>query len=240
MFELKNAGKQFNSHWLFRNLNLSVKPGDFVSILGPSGCGKSTLLRILAGLDALSEGDLYLNPNSTSGFVFQEPCLLPWLTVFENTAIGIQGNHLSKTETEEQILKTLAIVKMNKSKDLFPHQLSGGMKMRVSIARALVNNKSILFMDEPFAALDDFIRYELQDELLEISKHHKMTVLFVTHSVNESVFLSEKLWVFPQGPQTRFQELALNKSLTATTDYRNSQDYFNLVKNISDRLREKK
>lgn len=239
MLELQKAGKQFNSRWIFRNLNLTIKQGDFISIIGPSGCGKSTLLRILSGLDVLSEGILQSSVQS-SGFVFQEACLLPWLSVFENTALGIQNTSLSKSEIESQILKTLAVVKMRDSKDLFPHELSGGMKMRVSIARALVNNKSILFMDEPFAALDDFIRFELQEELLDYSKKHGMTVLFVTHSVNESVFLSQKLWLFPQGPQKDFQELELQKPAISPSKYRNSAEYFKTATEISERLRGEK
>lgn len=237
MLELKNAGKKFDSQWLFRNLNLQTQTGDFVSILGPSGCGKSTLLRILAELDTLTEGSLAQSATTTPGFVFQESCLLPWLSVFENVAIGISAKNLGKAEKEEQIYSILNTVKLRDSAHLFPHQLSGGMKMRVSIARALINNKSVLFMDEPFAALDDFIRFELQEELLDYWKQHKMTVFFVTHSVNESIFLSQKLWLFPQGTQPEFQELDLNKKDFDPQEYRHSSQYFNLVTDISSRLR---
>jgi NitT/TauT family transport system ATP-binding protein len=237
LFEIKNAGKKFNDRWLFKNLNLNVNPGDFVSILGPSGCGKSTLLRIIAGLDKFSEGSLVNKSSSTPGFVFQESCLLPWLTVFENINIGIADLKLSKEDKKSQILKMLDVVKLKDAIDLFPHQLSGGMKMRVSIARALVNNKSVLFMDEPFAALDDFIRFELQEELLDYWKQHNMTVFFVTHSVNESVFLSQKLWLFPQGNVKEFSEIDLKKSFQDPVQYRNSSDYFKLTSEISSRLR---
>ena len=240
MLELKNAGKRFDSRWLFKNLNLSVQTGDFVSILGPSGCGKSTLLRILAGLDGLTEGQLTQPATTTPGFVFQEPCLLPWLNVFENVRIGISNHTLSTAEKNDQIEKILQTVKLKDAALLFPHQLSGGMKMRVSIARALINNKSILFLDEPFAALDDFIRFELQEELLDYWKQHKMTVFFVTHSVNESVFLSQRLWLFPQGDQHQFQELALAKTDINPSTYRQSPEYFKKTTEISDRLRGKK
>lgn len=240
MLELKNAGKRFNSRWLFQNLNFQVQTGDFISILGPSGCGKSTLLRILAELDTLTDGHIIQPAATTPGFVFQESCLLPWLTVYENVAIGISKNTLTNSEKSDQIEKILKTVKLKDAASLFPHQLSGGMKMRVSIARALINNKSILFLDEPFAALDDFIRFELQEELLEYWKQHKMTVFFVTHSVTESVFLSQKLWLFPQGDQLQFQELDLKKSDTSPHMYRQSPEYFKLVTEISDRLRGKK
>lgn len=239
MFELKNAGKRFGSRWIFQNLNFQVQTGDFISILGPSGCGKSTLLRILAELDTLTEGQVTQPKTTTPGFVFQESCLLPWLTVYENIAIGISTNTLTPTERSEQIEKILNTVKLKEASRLFPHQLSGGMKMRVSIARALINNKSILFLDEPFAALDDFIRFELQEELLEYWNQHKMTVFFVTHSVTESVFLSQKLWLFPQGDQHQFQELDLRKSEINVRMYRQTSEYFNLVTQISDRLRGK-
>lgn len=237
MFELKNAGKQFQQRWLFRNLNLTVNPGDFISIIGPSGCGKSSLLRILAGLDTLSEGSLSAAKSGPSGFVFQESCLLPWLNVYENVAIGVPET--KQEQRNESIQKILDVVNLKDSIDLFPHQLSGGMKMRVSIARALVNSKPILFMDEPFAALDDFIRFELQDELIAYWKQHNMTVFFVTHSVNESVFLSQKLWLFPQGRQTEFQELPIQKPGIPMSSYRNSNDYFQTVTEIFNRLRAK-
>tara|TARA_B110001454_G_C12723308_1_gene436507 strand:- start:50543 stop:51265 length:723 start_codon:yes stop_codon:yes gene_type:complete len=237
MLQLKNAGKKFDSRWLFKNLNLQTQTGDFISILGPSGCGKSTLLRILAELDTLSEGSLTQPANANPGFVFQESCLLPWLTVYENVAIGISLKTMNASEKQDQIHNILKTVKLKDAAQLFPHQLSGGMKMRVSIARALINNKSILFMDEPFAALDDFIRFELQEELLDYWKLHKMTVFFVTHSVNESVFLSQKLWLFPQGNQHEFKELDLNKKDLNPREYRQSSEYFKLVTDISDGLR---
>lgn len=237
MIELQNAGKQFNNEWLFKNLNLSVQPGDFISILGPSGCGKSTLLRILAGLDTLSKGSCTDRTSLSSGFVFQDSCLLPWLTVSENIRIGFQKSALSKDEKEKLITKILTTVKLKDWSRHYPHQLSGGMRMRVSIARALVNNKSVLFMDEPFAALDDFIRFELQEELLEYWKAHNMTIFFVTHSVMESVFLSQKLWLFPQGTISDFSEHPLTKSPMKPSDYRKSENYFRTVTEISDRLR---
>lgn len=237
MLELKNAGKNFGSRWLFQNLNLQVQVGDFISILGPSGCGKSTLLRILAQLDTLTEGQLTQPATTTPGFVFQEACLLPWLSVYENVAIGISTHNLSQSEKAQQIEAILSTVKLKEAAHLFPHQISGGMKMRVSIARALINNKTVLFLDEPFAALDDFIRFELQEELLDYWKQHKITVFFVTHSVNESVFLSQKLWLFPQGEQRQFQELDLRKPETNLRMYRQSPEYFKLVTDISDRLR---
>lgn len=240
MLELKNAGKRFGSRWLFQNLNLQVQTGDFVSILGPSGCGKSTLLRILAELDTLTEGQLTQPATTTPGFVFQESCLLPWMTVYENIAIGISTHNLTSAQKKEQVEKILQTVKLTESANLFPHQISGGMKMRVSIARALINNKSVLFLDEPFAALDDFIRFELQEELLDYWKQNKITVFFVTHSVNESVFLSQKLWLFPQGPQHTFEELDLKKSETNPRNYRQSSEYFKLSTEISDRLRGEK
>ena len=236
MLELCNAGKRFNNAWLFKNLNISVQPGDFISILGPSGCGKSTLLRILSGLDTLTEGQLKHTSLAIPGFVFQESCLLPWLTVFENVAIGFPDNKGDAHEKENQISKMLKVVKLEQWRNHYPQQLSGGMKMRVSIARALVNNKSVLYLDEPFAALDDFIRFELQEELLDYWKQHKLTVFFVTHSVMESVFLSQKLWLFPQGSNSKFSVQTLSKTSETPSDYRKSESYFKSVTAISERL----
>ncbi|MBL7542390.1 MAG: ABC transporter ATP-binding protein [Bdellovibrionaceae bacterium] len=238
MFELKNAGKEFQQRWLFKNLNLTAHAGDFISILGPSGCGKSTLLRILSGLDTVSEGSFSTSSQDPSGFVFQESCLLPWLNVFENVALG--ATQRQGRDSHAAITKILEVVKLTDAAQLFPRQLSGGMKMRVSIARALVNNKKILFMDEPFAALDDFTRFELQDELLEYWRQYNMTIFFVTHSLSESVFLSQKLWLFPQGQQKTFQEWVLEKPSTAANSYRNSAEYFQTVTTVTEHLRVKK
>lgn len=243
MLELKNIGKQFNQKWLFKNLNLTVQSGDFISILGPSGCGKSTLLRIMAGLETVTCGQIESAFNNAPGFVFQESCLLPWLSVFENVAIGLQNNKLTKLEKEKLIVKTLDIVKLSGWKNRYPHELSGGMKMRVSIARALVNKPnthSVLFLDEPFAALDDFTRFELQEELLEYWQQHRMTVFFVTHSVSESVFLSQKLWLFPQGTNLEFCQLILNSGTNKPNDFRSSDAYFKAVTEISHILRTRK
>lgn len=237
MLELKAAGKKYDDRWLFKNLNLSAQAGEFISILGPSGCGKSTLLRILAGLDHLSEGQFTNLTTKTPGFVFQDSYLLPWLTVFENVAIGLGQTSLSAIEAKKQILKSLDTVKLSEWSNHFPHQLSGGMRMRVSIARALVNNKAVLFMDEPFAALDDFIRFELQEELLNIWKNNQITIFFVTHSLNESIFLSQKLWLFPQTPHAQFQEQILKKPPISPADYRKSDAYFKKVNELSDSLR---
>ena len=178
---------------LFNRLNLDLSANEFVAIVGPSGCGKSTLLRLISGIDSVSEGKINISPEKTKiGFVFQEPRLLPWRTVRENLLLPaeIKAAYFS----EEKIVAAMALVRLNRSVlDLFPHQLSGGMKMRVALSRALMSEPDLLLMDEPLAALDESTRQFLQEEVARIHQSRASLTVLVTHSLSEAVFLADRI-----------------------------------------------
>ena len=188
-------------------VDLAIDRGEFVCLIGASGCGKSTLLRIIAGFEQPTSGDVRVHdmpitgPGSDRGMVFQDFALFPWMTVRENIAFGPrQKRSLGKNEVLETTEKHLEMVGLQKFADRFPYQLSGGMKQRVAIARVLANDANILLMDEPFGALDALTREQLQDELLEIWARTQVTVIFVTHSVEEATMLADRVVVMTAGP----------------------------------------
>ncbi len=189
-----------------RSVNLSIDKGEFVCLIGASGCGKSTLLRIIAGFEQPSSGQISLyekeitGPGSGRGMVFQDYALFPWMTVRENISFGPRQKSMAKKYVDEITNEYLNMVGLEKFADRFPHQLSGGMKQRVAIARVLANECEVLLMDEPFGALDALTRESLQQELLEIWARTKVTVIFVTHSVEEAVLLSDRVVVMTAGP----------------------------------------
>ncbi|NWQ41486.1 ABC transporter ATP-binding protein [Bacillus sp. EB106-08-02-XG196] len=187
-------------------INLNVKKGSFVSIVGPSGCGKSTLLYLVAGLDKADsgeirvDGNLVTKPGPERVVVFQEAGLFPWLTVLENVTYGLNLKNMPKEEAKAKALDVLKMVHLSRYVNSYPHELSGGMKQRVSIARALVMEPDILLMDEPFSALDEQTRMVLHKELLEIWRKTKVTIFFITHNIREAVLLSEEVVVFATRP----------------------------------------
>lgn len=188
------------------HISLSVEKGSFVSIVGPSGCGKSTLLYLIAGLDKADQGEIRVagqkvtKPGPERVVVFQEAGLFPWLTVLENVTYGLLLKKMPKEEAKAKALDVLKMVHLSKYVDAYPHQLSGGMKQRVSIARALVMEPDILLMDEPFSALDEQTRMVLHKELLDIWRKTKVTIFFITHNIREAVLLSEQIVVFATRP----------------------------------------
>jgi NitT/TauT family transport system ATP-binding protein len=184
-----------------QDLDLAIEPGAFLSILGPSGCGKSTLLRLIAGLTPPSSGNItWRGGVGRRGFVFQEPTLMPWATVWENVYLPLRLTGVAKSAASECIAATLAAMGLDGFAQVYPRELSGGMKMRVSIARALVTEPELLLLDEPFAALDEITRFRLNEDLLQLWQRHHWTVVFVTHSVFESVFLSNRIVVMTKRP----------------------------------------
>lgn len=230
---------------VLKDINLTVNNNEFVCILGPSGCGKSTLLRIIAGLDLATKGTVEINrqaidkPSKDSSVVFQEYALFPWRTVIENVEFGLKLRHVAKKERIEKALKYLRIVNMHKFQNAFIHQLSGGMKQRVAIARALVLEPKILLMDEPFGALDTFTRIQLQDELINICKSRELSVVFVTHDIEEAVYLGDKIAIMKSNPGkiNSLEEISLSKPRNRTDydfiSYRNHiYKEFSLVKEI--------
>jgi nitrate ABC transporter ATP-binding subunit len=189
-----------------RGINLSINQGDFICLLGASGCGKSTLLRIIAGFEQATRGAVAVRGNAVNGpgpdrgMVFQDYALFPWLTVRDNIRFGPRYRHLPGKQIDAIAERFLAMVGLTAFADRYPHQLSGGMKQRVAIARVLANDADILLMDEPFGALDALTRGKLQEELIEIWRTTKLTVIFVTHSVEEAVLLADRVVVMTAGP----------------------------------------
>jgi sulfonate transport system ATP-binding protein len=187
-------------------LDLSVAPGEFLTIVGASGCGKSTLLRLIAGLDTGFEGDVILDgervkqPSLDRGLVFQEPRLFPWLTVVQNVELGLLNAGLSKAAKRRAALEHITLVGLDGFQDAWPHQLSGGMAQRAAIARGLVNRPGVLLLDEPFGALDALNRARLQDELQRIWAAEGITMLLVTHDVEEAVYLGDRVVVMAPRP----------------------------------------
>lgn len=179
-------------------ISLQIQSGEFVSILGPSGCGKSTLLRLIGGLESASSGQIHSPSNAKKSFVFQEANLLPWRTCLQNVMLPLELKKEPSAST--QALEVLSRVDLEDAKNLYPAELSGGMKMRVSLARALVNKPSLLLLDEPFSALDENTRFKLQEDLRKLWIELGMTVVFVTHSVSEAVFLSNRCLVLSKKP----------------------------------------
>src|SRR5215470_16064459 len=198
-------------------LDLRVRRGEFVSLLGPSGCGKSTALRLIAGLAAPSTGSVHLphpagemQPGRGIGFVFQEPTLMPWTSVRENVRLPLKLAHVPAADADVRIAEALSRVGLSDFADSYPRELSGGMKMRVSLARALVTDPDILLMDEPFAALDEITRFRLNNDLLALWRNLRKTVIFVTHSVFESVYLSQRVVVMTSRPGRIATEISID------------------------------
>jgi nitrate ABC transporter ATP-binding subunit len=189
-----------------RGIDLTIRKGDFVCLLGASGCGKSTLLRIIAGFEKTTRGAVAVygfevtGPGPDRGMVFQDYGLFPWLTVRDNIRFGPLHRHVPAKQVAEIAEQFLAMVGLTPFADRYPHQLSGGMKQRVAIARVLANDADILLMDEPFGALDALTRGKLQEELIEIWRTTRLTVIFVTHSVEEAVLLADHIVVMTAGP----------------------------------------
>jgi len=189
-----------------RDANLVVPKGEFVCLIGASGCGKSTLLRIVAGFEAPSSGQALMwdrpvgGPAPDRGMVFQDYGLFPWLTVRQNIGFGPSSRGLPRAEVRDTVERFVTMVGLTRFADAYPHQLSGGMKQRVAIARVLANEAEMVLMDEPFGALDAMTRERLQDELLDIWQRTRLTVLFVTHSIEEAIFLADRVVVMEPGP----------------------------------------
>jgi NitT/TauT family transport system ATP-binding protein len=186
-------------------LDMEAAPGEFLAILGPSGCGKSTLLRLIAGLDKPQAGSVHVESangerRSETSYVFQDAHLLPWRTVLNNVALPLELMHVSRPERRDASRHAIEQVGLAEAVDRYPNQLSGGQRMRVSLARAIVTNPSLLLLDEPFAALDEITRQRLDEELLQLWARRGMTVLFVTHSTTEAVFLAQRAIVMTRRP----------------------------------------
>ena len=248
LVSIRNVSKQFaNGTLAIRGVDLDLRDGEFISLLGPSGCGKSTLLRIIAGLGAPSGGtlDWPTAPHSASGepqpdlgFVFQDPTLMPWATTLKNVMLPLTLGGVGKGEAEARSAEMLALVGLKGFETSYPRELSGGMKMRVSIARALVTHPKILLMDEPFAALDEITRHRLNDDLLQLWWQNRFTAVFVTHSVFESVYLSQRIVVMAARPGRVMADLANAAPYPRDDLFRTSAEYAHLCRVASGTLKQ--
>jgi NitT/TauT family transport system ATP-binding protein len=227
-----------------RGLDLDVGDGEFLSILGPSGCGKSTVLRLVAGLGEVSGGRIeWPGGNGRAGlsqgdigFVFQEPTLMPWATVRRNVLLPLTLRSTPAEEADARAREVIGMVGLDGFEHAYPRELSGGMKMRASIARALVTEPNLLLMDEPFAALDEITRFRLNNDLLALWQSLDKTIIFVTHSVFESVYLSQRIIVMTRRPGRVFAELAIDAPYPRDEPFRTSAEYAGYCRRVSEAL----
>jgi NitT/TauT family transport system ATP-binding protein len=248
LLKLAGVSRTFpNKTLALESVDLIIRPGEFVTLLGPSGCGKSTLLKMIAGLGTPTTGsidwptssyDALGEPERSLGFVFQEPTLLPWRTAFENVYLPLMLRGAPRDDVHERIMDALAQVGLTRFADAYPRELSGGMKMRVSIARAMVTNPRILLMDEPFAALDEITRTKLNNDLMELFAKKSLTVVFVTHSVYESVYLSSRIVVMSARPGRMSAEIPIAAAYPRNEDFRTSPVYNDYCRRTSEALRQ--
>lgn len=225
------------------DLDLDVQEGDFLSLLGPSGCGKSTILRLIAGLAHPTSGSITWPGSSETdhrgeiGFVFQEPTLMPWANVADNVWLPLRLRGISKRDAKERIAESLSLVGLQDFAKAYPRELSGGMKMRASIARALIVQPKLLLMDEPFAALDEITRFRLNGDLLALQNTLRCTIVFVTHSVYESAYLSNRIAILSPRPGRIVLEIAGEPVGQRDSEFRTSLRYAELCREVSHALR---
>ena len=243
IIRLDRVSKRFGKDVLaVDNMTLTINEGDFVSFLGPSGCGKSTALKMIAGLLPVTAGTITITPPSQKSeqdlaFVFQEPTLMPWATVFDNVFLPLRLAGVSRADASPRVLAALVDVGLSRFEGAYPRALSGGMKMRVSIARAMVTRPRILLMDEPFAALDEMTRSKLNNDVVRLAAEHGLTVVFVTHSVFESVYLSTRVVVMAARPGRVADELAMATPWPRSEDWRISPEFTTEARRVSDSLK---
>lgn len=238
-FSLSNVSKVYsNGTVALRDLNLTVGEGQFVSLVGPSGCGKSTVLRMIAGLGSMSSGVVQWGSSSPRklAFVFQEAALMPWASVYENVRLPLKLAGVSKSTAEMAVQEAIHMVALNGFERAYPRELSGGMRMRVSIARALVTKPEILLMDEPFGALDEMTRGKLNSDLLSLWNEKQWTVVFVTHNIYEAVYLSSRVIVMAARPGRVIADVAIAAPYPRTEDFRTSPLFNEYCRDISHAL----
>jgi len=248
LVSLRSISKTFSNGTLaLKDMSLDVGRGEFISLLGPSGCGKSTALRIIAGLGEPSSGtiewpgaeiDSAGHAHAEIGFVFQEPTLMPWATVAANVWLPLRLKGIARRAAAADVMEALRMVGLETFANSYPRELSGGMKMRVSIARALITKPKLLLMDEPFAALDEITRFRLNNDLLHLWQRFGWTVIFVTHSVFESVYLSERIVVMAARPGRVFRALTIDAPYPREEEFRTSSVYSENCRRVSETLHE--
>jgi len=234
---LSQVGKVYsNGTVALDDVSLDVRAGEFLSLVGPSGCGKSTVLRLIAGLGELSRGRIDWPAGAADrrlGFVFQEPTLMSWATVSANVVLPLRLQGVPRADAAPRVEAALRRVGLESFARAYPRELSGGMKMRVSIARALITEPSLLLMDEPFAALDEITRFKLNNDLLGLWQEQRWTVIFVTHSVYESVYLSNRIVVMAARPGRMIADLAIDAPYPRDEAFRSSSLYNGFCREVS-------
>jgi len=247
LISMQGVSKRYsNGKLAIDKVDLLVRESEFLSLVGPSGCGKSTLLRLIAGLNQPSSGSIdrtaALSGSRSSldsiGFVFQEPTLMPWATALRNVMLPLTLRGVARLEARERAAEMLEQVGLTGFERTYPRELSGGMKMRVSIARALVTRPRLLLMDEPFGALDEITRQKLNDDLLGLWGRSRFTAVFVTHSVFESVYLSRRIVIMAARPGRVVSDLAINAAIPRDKTFRTSGEYARWCRTVSDKLSE--
>ena len=242
--EFVGVTKSYKDRMVLDTTNLRVAKGEFVTLIGPSGCGKSTVLKLISGLTAPSSGTVRvgnLSPKEarhTISYIFQDATLLPWRPVRQNVCLGLELDGVSRTRRMEKTSSLLQLVGLEQVASAYPRELSGGMKMRVSIARALATTPQLLLMDEPFAALDEMSRDRLNEELLRLRDEQNWTAVFVTHSVAEAVFLSTRIVVLAPNPGRIHADLSVELPFPRTAVLRETPEFEALVGQVSHSLRE--
>jgi NitT/TauT family transport system ATP-binding protein len=244
MIELSGLTKRYgDGQTVLDSMNLTISKGEFVSLIGPSGCGKSTALKLISGLAVPTAGTIAVdgmtpkNARELISFIFQDATLLPWRTVEQNVGLGLELEAVGNTRRKEKTSRLLELVGLENMADAYPRELSGGMKMRVSIARALATSPKLLLMDEPFAALDEMSRDRLNEELLRLREEQKWTAVFVTHSVAEAVFLSTRIVVLASNPGRIHAVLPMELPLPRTAAMRDSPEFEARVMQVTHALR---
>lgn len=225
--KFENLSLQLGPRKLFHQLNHSFEPRKITALIGPSGCGKSTWLKIISGLETRFTGRV-INTAEAISFVFQEARLIPWMTVKENILLALSSKKIKKEVKEGSLQKVLKLVQLEGCFQLFPHQLSGGMKMRVSLARALIQQPDLILFDEPFAALDEILKHTLQIETRNLIRGDKYTALFVTHSVEEAVFVADEILILDSDSKIKYRHL-VKLPLSRNQSLRSEAQYFQEV-----------
>ncbi|MFC3148623.1 ABC transporter ATP-binding protein [Piscinibacterium candidicorallinum] len=242
LLTLTGIHKRFaNGTEALAGVELQIRAGEFLALLGPSGCGKSTVLRLIAGLTAASSGQVqWMHQGDASapsiGFVFQEPTLMPWASVFDNVWLPLRLAGVLRSDAATRITPLLTRLGLAAFSEVYPRELSGGMKMRVSIARALVTRPAVLLMDEPFAALDEITRFALNRDLLALSAEQGFTTVFVTHSVYESVFLADRVCVMSARPGRVVAQIDIDAPAPREAAFRHTPQYASWCAEVSDAL----
>lgn len=242
--EFAGVSKSYAGRAVLDAVDLRIAKGEFVTLIGPSGCGKSTVLKLISGLTVASGGAIRIdgmtprNARQTMSYIFQDATLLPWRTVRQNVGLGLELEGVVTNEREEKTAALLDLVGLSHVAKAYPRELSGGMRMRVSIARALATSPRLLLMDEPFAALDEMARDRLNEELLRLREEQKWTAVFVTHSVAEAVFLSTRIVVLRPNPGRVYAMLPVDLPWPRTAESRTSPEFEALIARVSHALRE--